>query len=273
MPVCNKLWPESLIIHWGLWLAALRQVHGFRFSRLSSSPAGILLSPFMLFDVRYTPSWPPQHSFVLKGSSECCPQGQWKRVLRPSPTSAQEIERAWNEVTLEYFLSSHCAALPWGSEKRLSHWLLFGGSVPTKQVASKVVLLGVKRVPSVCSFGTGINARRLCCRGETRGVMGTEDEDSEGTGLLCEPVVESELSLESRMKPVGNDWETRVAVKESEKSSVYIPSADDFSVNSGHGYGRVFHGECLDTMPLCSLPRLPHPVRLSPPYRPHTGGC
>lgn len=100
MPVCNKHWPESLIIHWGLWLAALRQVHGFRFSRLSSSPAGILLSPFMLFDVRYTPSWPPQCSFVLKGSSECCPQGQWKRVLGPSPTSAQEVERAWGQVTL-----------------------------------------------------------------------------------------------------------------------------------------------------------------------------
>lgn len=148
MPVCNKLWPESLIIHWGLWLAALRQVHGFRFSRLSSSPAGILLSPFMLFDVRYTPSWPLQSSFVLKGSSECCPQGQWKRVLGPSPyicTRGRESLGS-SHSSLEHFLSAHCAALPLGSEeKRLSHWLLFGGSVPTKQVASEAVFLGVKR--------------------------------------------------------------------------------------------------------------------------------
>lgn len=83
--------------------------------------------------------------------------------------------------------------------------------------------------------------------------MGTEDEDTEGTGLPCEHAVESELNLENRMKPLGNDRKTQVAVKESKKSSLYITSADDFSVNGGHSCGRVLHGECLDTRPLCSF--------------------
>jgi hypothetical protein len=113
---------------------------------------------------------------------------------------------------LEYFLSAHFAALPWGSEeKRLSHWLLFRDNAPTKQVAGKVGLLGVKRtarVSSVCSFGIGINAWRLCCRGETQGIMGTEDEDAEGTWLPCEPAVGSELNFKSRMNPLGSDRET-----------------------------------------------------------------
>lgn len=73
-------------------------------------------------------------------------------------------------------------------------------------MASKVVLTGIKRrerVLLVCSFGTGINAWRLCCRG----IIGTEEEGTEGTGLLCGPAVESKLNLECRVKPLDNDLE------------------------------------------------------------------